>query len=52
MAASKILVFAALAGLSACQSNKSIISVGYEDGGNLQKGNKVLLDGITVGKVA
>ncbi|MDO7851885.1 MlaD family protein [Hymenobacter convexus] len=52
MAANKIFVFAAVTFLSACQNNKSIISVSYEDGGNLQEGDKVLLEGIAVGEVS
>jgi ABC-type transporter Mla subunit MlaD len=51
MPAGKLLIFSAVVCLSACQHNKSIISVGYQDGGNLQIGDKVLLDGIAVGEV-
>jgi len=51
MAASKLLIVVAMVCLSSCQRNKSIISVGYQDGGNLQKGDKVLLDGVAVGEV-
>ena len=51
MGISKILIVFAIICLSACSRNKLIVSVGYQDGGNLQKGDKVLLDGIAVGEV-
>ena len=51
MDASKLFIIAIIFCVSACQRSESIISVGYQDGGNLQKGDKVLLDGIAVGEV-
>ncbi|MBF9140348.1 MlaD family protein [Hymenobacter properus] len=51
MHACKIFFISTIVCLSACHRNRSIISVGYKDGGNLQRGDKVLLNGFTVGEV-
>ncbi len=51
MAIGRIVIVAIAACLSACQNTGTVISVGYQDGGNLEKGDKVLLEGIAVGEV-
>ena len=51
MAFSKLFNVVVIACLSGCQQGNSVISVSYQDGGNLQKGDKVILNGFAVGEV-